>query len=176
MEILGPEDAGLMLRYQEKNRAHLSPWEPLREAAFFTPTHWQNQLQENRDLFNMGTAFRFSALAQDRSEIIGLCNFTNVIHGVFQACNLGYSVAEKYQGQGLMQEILEAGIAYMFEVVGMHRIMANHLPRNHRSEKLLSRLGFEREGLARSYLMIAGRWEDHILNSKINPRDDLSKG
>ncbi|MGL5537110.1 MAG: 30S ribosomal protein S5 alanine N-acetyltransferase, partial [Aeromonas veronii] len=34
---------------------------------------------------------------------------------------------------------------------------------------LLERLGFEREGFARAYLMINGRWEDHILTSLINP-------
>ena len=34
---------------------------------------------------------------------------------------------------------------------------------------LLERLGFEREGFAREYLMINGRWEDHILTSLINP-------
>jgi ribosomal-protein-alanine N-acetyltransferase len=35
---------------------------------------------------------------------------------------------------------------------------------------LLRALGFEREGVARSYLKIAGKWEDMVLNSLINPR------
>ncbi|TND51068.1 30S ribosomal protein S5 alanine N-acetyltransferase, partial [Aeromonas dhakensis] len=34
---------------------------------------------------------------------------------------------------------------------------------------LLERLGFEREGYAKEYLMINGRWEDHILTSRLNP-------
>jgi len=34
---------------------------------------------------------------------------------------------------------------------------------------LLPSLGLEREGLARGYLQIAGRWEDMVLNSLINP-------
>jgi ribosomal-protein-alanine N-acetyltransferase len=32
----------------------------------------------------------------------------------------------------------------------------------------LGRLGFEKEGLARKYLKIDGRWEDHLLTSLIN--------
>ncbi|WP_415232094.1 hypothetical protein [Psychromonas sp.] len=38
-----------------------------------------------------------------------------------------------------------------------------------RSEKLLVKLGFEKEGVAKSYLKIAGSWQDHVLTSKINP-------
>lgn len=48
---------------------------------------------------------------------------------------------------------------------------SNHMPSNVRSERLLARLGFEREGYARAYLKIAGRWEDMVLNSLINPGD-----
>lgn len=50
---------------------------------------------------------------------------------------------------------------------GLHRIMANYCPENVRSGKLLARLGFEQEGLARDYLYLNGRWRDHILTSRI---------
>jgi len=46
--------------------------------------------------------------------------------------------------------------------------MANHAPSNERSEKMLRRLGFEREGYAKAYLKIADKWEDMVLNSLIN--------
>ena len=49
--------------------------------------------------------------------------------------------------------------------------MANYLPSNTRSEALLERLGFEREGYAKSYLQIGGRWRDHVLTAKVNPAD-----
>jgi ribosomal-protein-alanine N-acetyltransferase len=47
--------------------------------------------------------------------------------------------------------------------------MANHMLANKRSEALLQGLGFEREGVAKSYILINGKWEDHVLNSLINP-------
>ncbi len=72
-----------------------------------------------------------------------------------------------------MFEVAQASIKHMFEVVRVHRIMANHLPENFRSEKLLKRLGFDREGYARNYLKINGQWRDHLLNSLINPDPDL---
>jgi ribosomal-protein-alanine N-acetyltransferase len=102
--------------------------------------------------------------------MIGTCNFSNIVRGVFQACHLGYAISQSHQGKGLMSEAVELGIRYMFEIVKLHRIMANYMPRNERSARLLEKLGFEREGYAKSYLKIAGVWEDHILTSKINPR------
>jgi ribosomal-protein-alanine N-acetyltransferase len=98
------------------------------------------------------------------------CNFTNIVRGPLQACYLGYSVDQAHQGQGLMREVVQAGIGYMFGAQGLHRIMANHMPSNVRSEKLLRALGFEREGYARAYLHIAGRWEDMVLNALLNPQ------
>ena len=47
------------------------------------------------------------------------------------------------------------------------------MPRNKRSERVLKRLGFAREGLAKSYLKIAGRWEDHVLTSLVNPMPEI---
>ncbi|NQY52191.1 MAG: GNAT family N-acetyltransferase [Campylobacteraceae bacterium] len=113
---------------------------------------------------------KFVALDKDTSEIVGVCSFTGIVRGVFQACFLGYSVTRKFEGQGYMTEILEASISYMFDVVGLNRVMANYMPCNTASEKVLLKLGFEKEGIARRYLKIAGNWEDHILTSKLNER------
>jgi ribosomal-protein-alanine N-acetyltransferase len=48
--------------------------------------------------------------------------------------------------------------------------MANHVPRNERSARLLERLGFEREGFAKAYLHLDGRWQDHVLTSLTSDR------
>ena len=42
-------------------------------------------------------------------------------------------------------------------------MQANYIPENHRSARLLQRLGFRVEGLARNYLFINGAWRDHVL-------------
>ena len=166
--ILPAEDASLMLTFYHQNDKHLAPWEAERSKDFFTLNKWIKTTHNNQQLYQAGTDLKFSALNKSRTEILGTCNFSNIVHGVFQACHLGYSIAEKHQGQGLMSEIVHAGIQYMFNNIGLHRIMANYVPANNRSEKLLTRLGFEQEGLAKSYLKINGQWQDHILTSKIN--------
>lgn len=159
-----------MVRFRIENRRHLESWEPSRGPEFFTEPWWQMQLRSNLKQFRQGVSVCFSLLDQDDSEILGVCNYTNIIRGTFQACHLGYALAEKAQGQGLMFEALSETNRYMFEDAGLHRIMANYMPRNQRSGDLLRRLGFVREGEAEKLLKINGRWEDHILTSLINPR------
>jgi len=64
-----------------------------------------------------------------------------------------------------MFEALQSLIRYMQRQQKMHRIMANYMPHNQRSGALLQRLGFEREGYAKDYLLIDGKWQDHILTA-----------
>ena len=64
-----------------------------------------------------------------------------------------------------MREALAAILDHALGPFGLHRVMADYMPCNRRSARLLSRLGFVEEGLAHSYLEIAGRWEDHVLTS-----------
>ncbi|MGS6274334.1 GNAT family N-acetyltransferase, partial [Enterobacter hormaechei] len=66
---------------------------------------------------------------------------------------------------GLMFEALTAAIRYMQRTQHIHRIMANYMPHNKRSGDLLARLGFEKEGYAKDYLLIDGEWRDHVLTA-----------
>lgn len=69
-----------------------------------------------------------------------------------------------------MSKVCEAAIEYAFGQLDLNRIMANYMPCNERSGGLLKKLGFSKEGLARKYLKINGRWEDHVLTSLLNPK------
>jgi [ribosomal protein S5]-alanine N-acetyltransferase len=169
LKVLTPADAPLVATYYLQNRAHLAPWEPLRDEAFFSIRHCAERLQISYESYETGWAVPFAMIDRASGAMIGGCNFSDIICGVFQACQLGYSIAATHEGKGLMFEAATAGIDYMFSEVGLHRIMANHLPENHRSAALLRRLGFEREGYAKSYLQIAGTWRDHVLNALVNP-------
>ena len=171
MTIGQPKHAQAMLDFMWENRAHLEPWEPLRAENFYTLEASRDRLEQSALACRNGSAMHFIAFDKASGEVIGGCNFANIIRRVYQACHLGYAIGAKWQGQGLMHEVAEAGIGYMFNTAGLHRVMANHMPSNVKSERLLQKLGFEREGYAKSYLKIAGKWEDMVLNSKVNPAE-----
>lgn len=170
--VLRPILAGdaLMIRaYNLSNQAHLQPWQPARPSGFFDIESIVTRITDiERDRL-AGRCLHLVILRRDNEEMIGECNFSNIVLGAFQACHLGYSLAASAQGQGFMSEALRVAIAYVFEAFGLHRIMANYRPENERSAQVLARLGFEREGFARSYLKINGQWADHVLTALVNP-------
>lgn len=165
--IINKDDHSL-LHYHQVNRAHLKPWEPLHDDTFYTLESMQQRVTEMQRQMLAGSALHLVLCSSDTKNIIGECHFTNVVRGSFQACYLGFSIDYHFEGQGLMHEALSAAIEFVFTQGQLHRIMANHLPNNHRSSQLLKRLGFEVEGRARSYLKINGEWADHILTARIN--------
>ncbi|WP_108652151.1 GNAT family N-acetyltransferase [Dongshaea marina] len=169
IRVLAPEQAILRQRYFIENQRHLSPWEPRKPPQAMNLGFWTQFLLNTNQQYAEGSLLPLTALTPDESQVIATCNFSNIVYGVFQACHLGYSVAASHQGKGIMYEVATAAIEYLFERYQLHRIMANYIPTNQRSAVLLKRLGFVKEGYAKSYLKINGRWQDHVLTSLINP-------
>lgn len=172
LRVADESNAVALHAYYVANRAHLQPWEPSRPESFFEVDAIAGKLRAMTSQTASGNALHFLLFERESGELLGECNFTNVIRGPFQACHLGFSIAKVAEGKGLMRESLEAAIPHVFRTMGLHRIMANYQPENTRSGHLLARLGFEKEGLARSYLKINGSWADHVLTSLLN-RDNL---
>jgi len=171
LTVLRPEHAQLLLAYRQRNATHLAPWEPTRSAEDATlQDACQRAAARSAQGYADGDSVQFIAIDRQSQTMVAACNFTNIVRGPFQACYLGYSVDHDWQGRCLMREVVQAGMDHVFGTLGLHRIMANHMPSNVRSERLLRSLGFEREGYARAYLQIAGHWEDMVLNARINPQ------
>jgi len=160
-------DAPALWGYRCENRAHLAPWEPLRDEPYFTLEHGLRAIAEARELVRLDRGYPFLVFDAQERELLATFNLANVVRGAFQACHLGYGVAERWQGKGIMREALLAGLAFALGELDLHRVMANYMPRNERSRRLLQDLGFEREGYAKNYLRIAGVWEDHVLTALV---------
>jgi ribosomal-protein-alanine N-acetyltransferase len=164
------EDVPQIVRYFDDNRERLAPSRPLVGPEFFTHGFWNAQVHANLAEFREGKSVRLFIFDRARPErVVGNANFTQIFRAPAHYCMLGYGLDGEYEGRGMMREALEAAIGYMFTEQNLHRIQANYVPRNERSGGLLRRLGFTVEGFARDYLLLNGRWEDHILTSKLNP-------
>jgi ribosomal-protein-alanine N-acetyltransferase len=169
---VGPEHIDQLLAYHQRNEKHLGRWEPTRSPDFFTRAYWSTYVAAVQDDAFAGRAHRFVATLRGSPQLIASVNVTNIVHGVFQAGVLGYSVDFSHQARGYGTEVVGAVVNWCFRNAGLHRIEANYQPVNERSGKLLRRLGFVVEGYARDYLYIDGEWRDHVLTSKT--RDDAS--
>lgn len=169
LRLANQEDVPEIVAYYAKNKDYLAPFEPLRSPAFYAESYWYKEVKECLDAFAASQSLKLFLFKRNSKGIIGSINFANFVRGAFQSCTLGYSLAEGEQGKGYMTEALKVAISYVFTKLNIHRIMANYLPHNQRSGRLLKRLGFVVEGYARDYLMINGQWQDHILTSSTNP-------
>ena len=172
LRLVAPDEslAAALVYFHERNRAHLAPWDPPSDAAFFTEHDQARRLREGAAAFAAGTAYRW--LLQpigDSHRVIGSINFSNIVRGAFQSCNLGYALDQAFEGQALMTEALRCAIGEVFsERINLHRIQAAYRPENWRSAEVLKRLGFHDEGLCNDYLFIDGMWRVHRLVALLN--------
>jgi ribosomal-protein-alanine N-acetyltransferase len=163
------KDCTAIVDYFSRNRAHFAATDPPHPEGFFTTEFWKSRVKQYLNEFNADQTVRLFIFDEANRRTLGSTNYTQIFRGPMQACYLGYAIDQSEQGRGIMTQALKAGIAYMFEVKNLHRIMANHLPENTRSANVLKRLGFQVEGLAKEYLFIHGAWRDHVMNSLVNP-------
>jgi ribosomal-protein-alanine N-acetyltransferase len=170
LRIPESSDAAELTDFHTTNRAHLQPWSPTFSSESLSESFWLRRCREWKAEFEAGQgAHAFLFKREEPHRVVGNLSLTQISRGVFQACTLGYALAADAQGQGLMLEAVRGAVVYAFEHLQLHRVMANYMPRNVRSAAVLHRAGFAIEGYARDYLLINGRWEDHVLTAITNP-------
>lgn len=161
-------DPDSLLIFQERNRAHLEPWEPKRDEVFYTRDYQRAQIAASIVAEQKGTDARFAVFEPDGTQIVACVNLWSIRRGALHAAILGYSVDVDCQQRGFAQEAASAVIDYAFDRLNLHRIEASYQPLNERSGRVLRKLGFAVEGYARDHLFIAGEWRDSILTSLTN--------
>ncbi|WP_108681482.1 GNAT family N-acetyltransferase [Methyloceanibacter sp. wino2] len=141
----------------------LVPWEPLWAPDELSRASFRRRIRHYlRDMReDMGYAL-FVYDAQS-TALVGGITLCNVRRGVTQSCTLGYWVGEAYARQGYITAAVRAVVPFVFDSLELHRLEAACLPTNTASMRLLERVGFKKEGLARRYLRINGDWRDHLL-------------
>ncbi len=165
LKVLDPDFAGQSLDYYSRNHNFLREWNPSPTTDFYTLAYHQERLQGELGLMQEGRLVRFWLFKREDTAwatAIGNLGFNNIVRGAFQSCHLGYQLDQHEINQGFMTEALCYAIAFAFDQLKLHRIEANVMPRNLRSSRVLAKLSFVEEGLARQYLKINGVWEDHI--------------
>lgn len=148
---------------RSRSRAFLEPWEPVWQEDDLTRRAFRQRVKRAQEEADADEAYAFFIHRAQDEALVGGVTLGLVRRGVAQACTMGYWIGEPYAGQGLMTRAVRSVTAHAFTELGLRRIEAACLPHNERSRRLLERVGFQREGYAREYLCINGRWQDHLL-------------
>lgn len=170
VRLAHPDEASAVCNFLKENDELYAPWEIFKHDGYFTPEYWHFKITNHIANFRDGSSCCMNAYDKKTAEMIGMVNFFNFIRGGFQACMVGFKISKKFHKQGYMTETVKAGIDYIFDTLNFHRIQATHMPSNERSQALLDRLGFEKEGYSKDYLYIRGKWEDHVISCLLNDK------
>ncbi len=140
-----------------------APFSPLPPEG---PDPWVQRFHGSLARMADGSSVRLVGILED-GRIAGLFNLNEIVRGPFENAYAGWSVNLEVAGEGYATEgvrgLLDIAFAAPPRGLGLHRVQANVIPRNHRSLRIIEKCGFRPEGLARSYLKIAGEWEDHAM-------------
>jgi len=139
-------------------------------ADDLTKLAFRRRLRRYQREIRNGTGYPFFVFSADGETLLGGLTMGQIQRGVAQTVTLGYWMGKPYAGKGAMTSAVRAVVAFAFDTLHLNRVEAACLPHNAASIRLLEKVGFQREGYARKYLCIDGRWQDHLLYGLV--RDD----
>ena len=96
--------------------------------------------------------------------MIGTCGYNIWVRPAHRSL-LGYDLNRSHWGQGLMGEALTAILDFGFGAMQLNRVEALTFPQNTASKRLLTKLGFKKEGLLREYEYPKGSPQDMAIYS-----------
>jgi ribosomal-protein-alanine N-acetyltransferase len=149
------------------SRAHLTPWEPTWAHDDLSRAMYRRRLRAYGKDVRDDVSYPYFIFEAASGALLGGITLSNVRRGSAQTASLGYWMGAPYAGRGHMKEAVEALLPIAFGALRLHRVEAATMLKNGASIRVLEQSGFEREGLARAYLKINGRWEDHLLYASV---------
>lgn len=158
-----------------ESREFLTPWEPLWNEDDLTRTSFRLRVKRATREIASDEAYSLFIVDPNTDRVMGGLTLGLVRRGVAQACTLGYWMGQRHAGKGHMTEAVRGALNFAFSQLALHRVEAACLPNNEPSRRLLERVGFQREGMARAYLRINGAWTDHLLYAALSS-DRLPEG
>lgn len=161
------EDFERWAALRRASRSFLEPWEPKWDDRELLRASFRERIRRVTQLAEEDAAYSYLIFDTD-DEILGGINLSNIRRGVAQMGALGYWIGEAHSRKGYMRDAVRTLTIHAFGELGLHRVEAACLPHNLASIRLLQSCRFHHEGIARQYLKIAGKWEDHLLFAKLS--------
>jgi ribosomal-protein-serine acetyltransferase len=128
----------------EASLEELAPW--MTWAVDPDPEHTRDFLIRASESWASGTDRPFTIFMAGRP--CGQCSLDHV-DALVRGCEIGYWMRSDVCGRGLMTEAAAAVVRYGFDEIGLHRIELHAGIENHASNRVATKLGFQKEGILR---------------------------
>ena len=144
------------------NRAWLERWEATTPGVVNDDTSrgYLEAIRSLRREARLGLCFPLVLVFEGR--FAGQVTVGAITRGSANSAYLGYWIAERLAGRGIMPTALALVVDHCFGPAGLHRVEANIRPENAASQRVVEKLGFRLEGTRERYIHIAGAWRDHL--------------
>jgi len=83
---------------------------------------------------------------------------------------IGYWIGEPYWNKGIATKAVQLMITYAFHTLELHRLYAGVFAYNRASMKVLTKAGFELEGIGKQAIFKVGKLVDEYRYALINPK------
>jgi ribosomal-protein-serine acetyltransferase len=178
VRLLNQSDAGQFFAVVEENRSYLRRWIPwldlvlTYEDAVSFVKDTQRGL-ENQTELSLGIWLHKSNQArQEVAVLIGVVNI-HTWNRFNCSANIGYWLAQQYQGHGIMQHSCQTLCNYCFDELEINRLELRCAENNQQSQALAKKLGFVFEGIGRQSEYLYDHFVDHrvysLLKSQTKP-------
>jgi [ribosomal protein S5]-alanine N-acetyltransferase len=152
---------GVVLRPIEE--ADLPVWLAyLGRPEVFEHTSWNNPRLEDLAAYLWSPAarspaalLRLAIAERSTNALVGTIGF-HTVSPVNRSAELAYDLAPTHWGRGIATRLCRRVVAWAHEQADVLRVQATVLETNARSARVLERVGFEHEGLLRSYRLVRG--------------------
>ncbi|QNN24162.1 GNAT family N-acetyltransferase [Planctomycetales bacterium ZRK34] len=108
-----------------------------------------------------GQSIEFAATLTATGELVGCIGLE--ITPVHRHAELGYWIGPDHWSCGYATEAGRAILDFAFNTLGLHRVHVHHFAENTASARVIEKLGFQREGLARQHVYKDGQPIDIVL-------------
>jgi ribosomal-protein-alanine N-acetyltransferase len=120
-----------------------------------------------------GELSRWGVALPHDDQLVGTCGFTEWSRA-HRWAELAFDLAQAHWGKGLMRQAVAAVLPWTFRQDRVDRVHAFVRVDNRRSERLLARIGFVREGCLRNYRVCRGQPHDFYIYALL--RSDWAAG
>ena len=169
LKVIHADAADAVLDFYFRDKELFERFEPDRMQNFYTLQYQRQMLIFEYNMAVQGKLFRFYIYEKSNpGKIIGTICVHHIGRGYTSSCEVGYKFSSEVHHRGYATEALLWIMQLVFHELKLHRALAYVLPDNTASIRLLERVGFVREGISRDYLLLHGKWMDHVQYSMLD--------
>ena len=97
-------------------------------------------------------------------RLVGQMTISGIAGGSARWGMAGYWVDEAFAGRGIAPTALALAADHMFgPLMRLHRLEVAIRPENHKSIRVVEKLGLRKEGVRPAYMHVNGAWRDHVV-------------